>query len=104
MAQFNTLHIFSHGETQLIADLDLPKGKVNSNSLTHLDPFVTHIKTFKPADVVEGDYHVIHIFEGEKVKYLGQENDKGYSFSYSQLDTTLLDNLTNEVVAALPTE
>jgi hypothetical protein len=104
MAQFKTLHVFGYGETQLIASSSLPHGKVDSTGLTHLDPLVTHIKTFKPEDVTEADYHVIHVFKDDKVKYLGKGDNTEYSFEYSQLDTTLLDNLTDEVVAALPTE
>jgi len=104
MAQFNTLHIFSYGETQLIADSDLPQGKVNSSDLTHLEPFITHVKTFKPEDKIEGDYHVIHIFKGFNGVFLNQQDNASYEFEYSQLDTTLLNNLTDEIISLLSIE
>lgn len=104
MAQFSTLHLFSYGETQLIASSSLPQGKVNSSSLTHLEPFVTHIKTFKPEEITEGEHHAIHIFQDSKVKFLGKGDNTSYSLEVSQLDATLLDNLTNEIVSSLPSE
>lgn len=104
MAQFSVLHLFSYGETQLIASSSLPQGKVDSSGLTHLEPFITHIKTFKPEEITEGEHNVIHIFKEGKVKFLGQEDNTSYDLEFSQLDTTLLDNLTDEIVSSLPTE
>jgi hypothetical protein len=101
MVEFNTIHIFGYGETQIIGkDLNL---KVSSASLTSLAAFVNHVKSLKPQDVVESDYHVIHDFNGSDVKYLShsenKEEKKTFFLNFNQIDSTLLDALAQELTA-----
>jgi hypothetical protein len=108
MKQFSTIHIFGYGETQIIGETN--NGKILSSSLTTLVPFVDHIKTFLPeSGVTLTDYHVIHIFEGSDVRYLGvgtedRKEETSFSVNYDQIDITLLDTLVNEVISLLPSE
>jgi hypothetical protein len=108
MKQFSTIHIFGYGETQIIGETN--NGKILSSSLTTLVPFVDHIKTFLPeSGVTLTDYHVIHIFEGSDVRYLGvgtedRKEETSFSVKYDQIDITLLDTLVNEVISLLPSE
>lgn len=101
MADFNTIHVFGFGDVQLIS-----KDKntvVKANTLTKLTAFVNHVKTFKPVDVVEAEYHVIHVFANNQVKYLGlTDNFKtkaSFSVAVSELNQTILNDFVNEVVA-----
>lgn len=106
MKQFSTIHIFGYGETQIIGETN--NGKVPSLSLTTLIPFVDHIKTFLPeSGVTLTDYHVIHIFEGSDVRYLGvgtedRKEETSFSVKYDQITPVLLDNFVNEVISLLP--
>ena len=106
MKQFSTIHIFGYGETQIIGETN--NGKILSSSLTTLVPFVDHIKTFLPeSGVTLTDYHVIHIFEGSDVRYLGvgtedRKEETSFSVKYDQINLTLLDTLVNEVISLLP--
>jgi len=106
MKQFSTIHIFGYGETQIIGETN--NGKVQSSSLTTLVPFVDHVKTFLPeSGVTLTDYHVIHIFEGSDVRYLGvgtedRKEETSFSVKYDQINLTLLDTLVNEVISLLP--
>jgi len=108
MKQFSTIHIFGYGETQIIGNDN--NGKVQSSELTNLVALVDHIKTFLPeSGVTLTDYHVIHIFEGSDVRYLGvgtedRKEDTSFSVKYNQIDITLLDALVNEVISLLPSE
>lgn len=108
MKQFSTIHIFGYGETQIIGENN--NGKIPSLSLTTLVPFVDHIKTFLPeSGVTLTDYHVIHIFEGSDVRYLGvgtedRKENTSFSVKYDQINLTLLDTLVNEVISLLPSE
>jgi hypothetical protein len=108
MKQFSTIHIFGYGETQIIGETN--NGKVQSSSLTTLVPFVDHVKTFLPeSGVTLTDYHVIHIFEGSDVRYLGvgtedRKEETSFSVKYDQINIALLDTLVNEVISLLPSE
>lgn len=106
MKQFSTIHIFGYGETQIIGETN--NGKVPSLSLTTLVPFVDHVKTFLPeSGVTLTDYHVIHIFEGSDVRYLGvgtedRKEETSFSVKYDQINTVILDTFVNEVILLLP--
>jgi hypothetical protein len=105
MGQFSTIHIFGYGETQIIGETN--NGKVSSSSLTTLVPFVDHVKTFLPeSGVTLTDYHVIHIFDGMDVRYLGQGLEDrtvqtSFSVGLNQIDQTLLTALVDEIVLAI---
>lgn len=102
MGQFSTIHIFGYGETQIIGQTN--NGKVESSSLTTLTSFVDHVKTFLPSTgVTLTDYHVIHIFEGTDVRYLGQGTEDrtvetSFSVTWAQIDQTLLTALVDEII------
>ena len=106
MKQFSTIHIFGYGETQIIGNDN--NGKVQSSELTNLVALVDHIKTFLPeSGVTLTDYHVIHIFEGSDVRYLGvgtedRKEDTSFSVKYDQINTVILDTFVNEVISLLP--
>ena len=106
MGQFSTIHVFGYGETQIIGGTN--NGKVMSSSLTTLIPFVDHVKSFLPVTgVTLTDYHVIHIFNGSDVRYLGvgtedRKEDTSFSVKYDQINTVILDTFVNEVISLLP--
>lgn len=105
MGQFSTIHVFGYGETQIIGGTN--NGKVSSSSLTTLTPFVDHVKSFLPeSGVTLTDYHVIHIFEGMDVRYLGQGLEDrtintSFSVNWGQIDQTLLTALVDEIILAI---
>ena len=105
MGQFSTIHIFGYGETQIIGETN--NGKVPSSSLTTLVPFVDHVKTFLPeSGVTLTDYHVIHIFNGSDVRYLGvgtedRKEETSFSVGFNQIDQTLLTALVDEIISAI---
>jgi hypothetical protein len=105
MEQFSTIHIFGYGETQIIGETN--NGKVPSSSLTTLVPFVDHVKTFLPeSGVTLTDYHVIHIFNGSDVRYLGvgtedRKEETSFSVGFNQIDQTLLTALVDEIILSI---
>ena len=105
MGQFSTIHIFGYGETQIIGETN--NGKVPSSSLTTLVPFVDHVKTFLPeSGVTLTDYHVIHIFNGSDVRYLGvgtedRKEETSFSVGFNQIDQTLLTALVDEIISTI---
>ena len=107
MATFNTIHVFGFGDTQMIGREK--NGTVKSENLTKLQAFVDHLKTFKPEDVTLTDYHVIHIFGTNDVRYLGtgtqvRKDKTSFSVKVSDLDQSIFNELTDEIAAAIPTE
>jgi len=105
MEQFSTIHVFGYGETQIIGKTN--NGKVQSSSLTTLTPFVDHVKTFLPeSGVTLTDYHVIHIFNGMDIRYLGQGvEDRTVETSFlvglDQIDQSLLTSLVDEIISLI---
>lgn len=100
MSDFSTIHVFGYGETQVIGK-DVNK-KVDSTSVTSLTNFINHVKLFKPADVTLTDHHVIHVFHGDSVRYLGKGTDNkdektSFIVKWSEVDSTLVDAIVNEV-------
>lgn len=105
MSEFNTIHLFGFGDAQLIRT-EAKGGTVKSETLTNLQAFVDHIKTFKPDDVVLTDYHVIHTFNELDIRYLGKgtgnsQDKTDFLVKIDQVDATILANLVNELVAAV---
>jgi hypothetical protein len=107
MKKFSTIHIFGYGETQIIGKDN--NGKVQSSELESLQPFVDHVKTFLPATgVTLTNYHVIHIFQGSDVRYLGvgtedRKEETSFSVKWEQLNQVILDVFVNEIISKLPT-
>ena len=104
MPQFNTIHLFGFGDSQIIGQDN--NGTVKSDTLTNLQAFVDHVVTFKPEEVILTDYHVIHIFNEMDVRYLGRGTgnhaDKtDFIVSMTEIDATLLGNLVDELIAAV---
>ena len=100
MTAFSTIHLFGFGTAQIISK-DVNK-QVPSSGLTKLTAFVDHIKTFKPANVVLTDYHVIHIFNDMDVRYLGKGTDKkddktAFSVKWADVNQALLTDLVDEI-------
>ena len=106
MGTFKTIHVFSFGDTQIIGEKNFT---IKSNTLTKLAALVDHIKTFKPEGVTLTDYHVIHIFEGSEVKYLGKsaenKQDKtSFSVKLSEVNQTIFGEFMTELLAAEPVQ
>ena len=104
MSAFNTIHVFGFGDTQIIGETN---GTVKSTTLTKLTALVDHIKTFKPEEITLTDYHVIHIFNGMDVRYLGQgtgnrEEKTSFSVKISDVNSTILNEFVTEIIAAIP--
>jgi hypothetical protein len=97
---FNTIHIFHFGQVQIIGkDVNTSKG---ADSLTTVDDFIDHVKSFKPQDVVLTDYHAIHIFNNFDVRYLGKSTDNkeektSFSVKFKDIDKAKLNPLVAEL-------
>jgi hypothetical protein len=112
MTTFNTIHVFGYGETQIIGSGK--NGKVKSNDLTKLTDFVDYIKSLKPEELEDSDYHVIHIFNNSSIRYLGKgniisqsfpiQNTRNYTIKWDDLDLTTLNDLVDEIDSLLTVE
>jgi hypothetical protein len=96
-----TIHIFGYGETQIIGkDSNV---KVSSLSLTKLQAVVDNVFSKKPIDNNSSDvYHAINIFKNAHVDYLPKEKgQKSFRIKYSELDSSLVDELITEIQATV---
>jgi hypothetical protein len=104
MSQFNTIHLFGFGDTQIIGKDN--NGTVKSDTLTNLQAFVDHIVSLKPEEVILTDYHVIHIFNEMDVRYLGRgtednQDKTDFIVKMADIDALLLSNLVDELILAV---
>ena len=101
MANYNTLHIFGYGETQLIGD------KVNfktaTSNLSSVQAVVDNVYSKKPVDSdASSSYHAVNIFHDMFADF--QPNSgKGFRVQKANLDQALIDALVSEIVALIPT-
>lgn len=96
MTNFNTLHIFGYGETQVITYIE--NKKVISDELSGAQPVVNNVYSLKPSDSDAGtDYRSINIFNGLFVDYLDNEGRR-FRVEYSELDSSLINTLVDEVL------
>jgi len=101
--EYNTIHVFGFGDTQVVKENG---GTVKSSELTTLSAFVDYVKTKKPEDVVLTDYHVIHIFKDNSVRYLGKQSENksdktNFIIKWEDLDATTLDALVAELTTKI---
>ena len=94
ITEFSTIHIFAYGEAQIIGkDLNF---KASVNSFTKLQAVITDIKSKKPADKTDGDYHAINIFFSADCRYMGKAKENSFSCKIADLNETKLNALIAE--------
>jgi hypothetical protein len=96
---YKTVHIFGYGETQIIGE-DYNK-KTSTSGLTKVQAVIDDVWSKKPQNSdASQDYRAINIFEGMFSDY--QPNTgKGYRTPFSELDATAIQELVDEVYAAV---
>jgi hypothetical protein len=96
MENYNTLHIFGYGETQVITDTE--NKKVATDSIVGVQLVVDDLYSKKPADnPATTEYRVISIFNGMFADYSDEEGDS-FRVDYSELNATLIDAVVLEVL------
>ena len=91
-----TIHIFGYGETQINSNYSF---KDSTESFTNVVPLVDAIWAKKPTDslLTEKKYHVIHIFNGNDIRW---QTQNGFDIKGDTIDTnisTLIENLKTEL-------
>jgi hypothetical protein len=94
ITEFNTIHIFGYGEAQIIGENLNFKAAISK--FTKLQAVVDDIKSKKPTDVSEGDYHAINLFYSIDVRYMGKQQENSFSTTLAELNETKLNNLIAE--------
>jgi hypothetical protein len=97
--QWNTLHIFGYGETQLIGDTY--NIKVNTADLTKAQAVIDNVYSFKPeGNPATKNYHAINTFNQLFSDWQTSEpNVEGWRVQYADLDTAAIDALVDEIYA-----
>jgi hypothetical protein len=104
MENYNTIHLFGFGQNQIISNDS--NNSVSSEQLTKLVPFVEYIKTLVPSKSVLTDYAVIHIFNGDTIRYLGEQTENrqdktSFIIQWKKFDKTTLNELVDEMYGIL---
>lgn len=95
--EFNTLHIFGYGESQLIGENF--NYKVPNSELPACQPVVDNVYSKKPADSdASADYHAVNIFHDMFADYQ-PKTGSSFRVPYAELDALLIDALAAEIVA-----
>jgi hypothetical protein len=94
--EYNTLHIFGYGETQVITDTE--NKKVATDSIEGVQLVVDDLYSKKPFDnPATTDYRVISIFNNMFADYSDEEGNT-FRVDYSELNSTLIDVIVVEVL------
>jgi hypothetical protein len=94
--EFSTIHIFRYGEAQIITNEF--NFKASFESFTKLQSVIDDIKSQKPSNVTEGDFHAINIFKAINCRYMGREKETSFSCDLSDLNESKLNDLIDEFV------
>ena len=95
--QWNTIHIFGYGETQIIGNGT--NKKVPTSVLTTVQPVIDNVYAQKPEDIdCSSEYHAINIFNNMFSDYQPKTGE-GFRTQYEDLDATLIEALAAEIVA-----
>lgn len=99
MKNFNTIHVFGYGETQLISS-DSNK-KMPTSVLTKVQAVIDNVYSNKPADNNAGtEYHAINIFSDMFVDFMPKtKGEKSFRIKYEDLDAKLINELVDEIKA-----
>ncbi len=102
--KLTTIHIFGYGETQIIGGETINK-KWDSEKIKSLDAFVSYIKSLKPKDKEDKDYHAIHVLMDSRVTFQAAEDrgnpkdNNSFTIEWQDLDLTTLNALIAELSA-----
>ena len=98
MAEFNTIHVFGYGETQLISkDVNF---KCSTSELSSVAAVVANVYSKKPADSdASAEYHAVNIFNDMFADYQPQTGKEGFRVKWEDLDAALIDALVVEITA-----
>lgn len=99
MKNFETIHIFGYGETQVITS-DLNKKNATS-ILKKVQAVIDDVYSKKPADNNAGtEYHAINIFNGMFADFIPKtKGEKSFRVKYEYLDSNIINELVNEIKA-----
>ena len=99
VVEYNTIHIFGYGESQLISN-DI-NDKVETSKLTLADAVVLNVFSKKPIDNTSTiDYHSINIFNNLFADFTSKEKDsQSFRVQYDELDADLINSFANEIIA-----
>lgn len=99
MKNFNTIHFFSYGETQLISS-DSNK-KVLTSSLTKVQAVIDNVYSKKPIENNAGtEYHAVNIFSDMFADFMPKtKGEKSFRVKFVDLDVILINELVEEIKA-----
>ena len=94
--EYNTLHIFGYGETQVITETE--NKKVATDSIVGVKALVDDLYSKKPADnPATTEYRVITILNDIFADY-SDEQGNHFRVDYSELNAALIDAVVLEVL------
>ena len=99
MIVFDTMHVFDFGQCQLISGIS--NKTAPSDEMATLPAFVSYAQSLCPPDVTLTPYHVINVFYGDSLRYLGSNPSPGvndnFIVQWENLDLTIIDALAEEI-------
>lgn len=102
MSKFNTIHVFSYGETQVIGK-DVNYKHANTE-LTTLQALADEVYSKKPADSdASAAFGLINIFHNMFVDFRPQSG-KGFRVEYKNVDEAKINALVDEVLSRKPAD
>lgn len=94
--EWNTLHIFGYGETQVNGSVSR---KVATTSLTKVQAVIDYVYSLKPADNNAGsEYHSITIVKNVFARFTPKtKEEQSYSIAFKDLDASVINELVDEI-------
>lgn len=88
------IHIFANREAQIVSDT--LNYKANIDKFTKLQAVVDDVKSKRPSDIEEKDFHAINIFPNIRVAYITDSKKTSFFCNYKDLDQNKINDLVSE--------
>jgi hypothetical protein len=98
MSNWNTIHLFGYGESQIISKTS--NNKVAIDKLTTVAPLLTYLSTIQQegTTISPETMHVLSVFNGLFVDFFSNTNEnKLQRFEWSNIDTNYIDALATQI-------
>lgn len=97
MLKYGTIHIFN--TTQNIEVITKENNsQIPFSAVTNLNSFVNEIISHKPENMVIENtsvFHVIHIFRGFRITYIGTGKNTSFNVNFEDVNQTIFDSFIN---------
>lgn len=103
MANWNIMHVFGYGESQMMSENK--NGKANNSELPAIAPLISYLATQEQqgTTISMETLHALNMYKDQFVDFVpNSAGNEWQRFAMADIDTSYIENLATELAAVLP--